>query len=234
MIEGIENAYPNYGLPKQKKYPLPDRKHVLSAIRFFNYVSPKDEKQLAEAILEKIKEYGMKDVGVGPDNRFLKYYKKDADHLEHYGILGQKWGVRRYQNPDGTLTAEGKERYGVDSGGNDALKKEYYRQARTLKRKLDRSNLSLQQRNADRYNEKAVRDATNAARRVFQGNALGAAFDVGYAAYDVLQSQLASYRMSEIGHQKMVQQGNAQIKKMLNTFKDTPYEKLVRKYGRVK
>ena len=93
MIEGIENAYSNYGLPKQKKYPLPDRKHVLSAIRFFNYVSPQDEEQLAKAILEKIKEYGMKDVGVGPDNRFLKYYKKDVDHLEHHGIKGQQWGV---------------------------------------------------------------------------------------------------------------------------------------------
>lgn len=34
------------------------------------------------------------------------------DYLEHHGILGQKWGVRRYQNPDGTLTAEGRERLG--------------------------------------------------------------------------------------------------------------------------
>lgn len=33
------------------------------------------------------------------------------DHLEHHGILGMKWGVRRYQNPDGSLTAEGRERY---------------------------------------------------------------------------------------------------------------------------
>lgn len=31
-------------------------------------------------------------------------------YLVHHGILGQKWGVRRYQNPDGTLTAEGKRR----------------------------------------------------------------------------------------------------------------------------
>lgn len=32
--------------------------------------------------------------------------------LRHHGILGQKWGVRRFQNKDGTLTEEGKKRYG--------------------------------------------------------------------------------------------------------------------------
>ena len=33
------------------------------------------------------------------------------DYLIHHGIKGQKWGVRRYQNSDGTYTPEGKRRY---------------------------------------------------------------------------------------------------------------------------
>lgn len=38
-----------------------------------------------------------------------------SDELYHHGIAGQKWGVRRFQNVDGTLTPAGKERYYPDS-----------------------------------------------------------------------------------------------------------------------
>ena len=40
------------------------------------------------------------------------------DVLIHYGILGMKWGVRRYQNKDGSLTSAGKKRY----SNNDDIK----------------------------------------------------------------------------------------------------------------
>lgn len=39
-------------------------------------------------------------------------YGYSGAELYHHGILGQKWGVRRYQNEDGSLTEEGKKRYG--------------------------------------------------------------------------------------------------------------------------
>ena len=32
------------------------------------------------------------------------------NELKHYGVLGMKWGVRRFQNADGTLTDRGKKK----------------------------------------------------------------------------------------------------------------------------
>ena len=37
--------------------------------------------------------------------------KPDPDAIMHFGIKGQKWGIRRYQNEDGTRTEAGKKRY---------------------------------------------------------------------------------------------------------------------------
>ena len=39
------------------------------------------------------------------------WYAIKEDELYHHGIKGQKWGVRRFQNPDGTLTGVGQKRY---------------------------------------------------------------------------------------------------------------------------
>lgn len=48
------------------------------------------------------------------------------DHMElyHHGVKGQRWGIRRYQNKDGSLTAAGQKRYDRDIRENNAKKKD--------------------------------------------------------------------------------------------------------------
>lgn len=50
------------------------------------------------------------------------------DFLAHHGIKGQKWGIRRFQNPDGSLTPEGRERYNIGSAA--ALANRIYSEAK--------------------------------------------------------------------------------------------------------
>lgn len=42
---------------------------------------------------------------------YIGYVYHDKEYFEHHGILGMKWGVRRFQNPDGSLTPAGEARY---------------------------------------------------------------------------------------------------------------------------
>lgn len=65
----------DFGLPSKRKYPLDTEAHVRSAIRFFNYVDPEDEVELAGNINKAIKKFNITDIKVGKNNRFSKYYK---------------------------------------------------------------------------------------------------------------------------------------------------------------
>ena len=56
----------------------------------------------------------------------------EQEVLIHHGIKGQRWGVRRYQNEDGSLTEAGKKRYATEEAKAeyDSAKSEYNKKAR--------------------------------------------------------------------------------------------------------
>lgn len=62
--------------------------------------------------------------------------QKEIDDLRHWGVKGMKWGVRNYQNEDGSLTKEGREHYGVGDPRSAA-------ETQKLKMKAERQKAKL-------------------------------------------------------------------------------------------
>lgn len=76
-----------------------------------------------------------------------------SDELSHHGILGMKWGVRRYQNADGSLTNAGKKRKGLIQTMKDKKKAKMLREAKA-KKKAEREKKEAIIRSGD---EKEIR-----------------------------------------------------------------------------
>lgn len=68
--------------------------------------------------------------------------------LYHWGIKGQKWGVRRYQDKDGSLTAAGKKRYARDAKEKGYNKQDGDTYYKTVGKKNRREDLDV---DTDRY-----------------------------------------------------------------------------------
>lgn len=73
----------------------------------------------------------------------------EGEYLEHFGTKGMKWGARRYQNEDGSLTSLGRQHYGVEGE----------RSARGVSRdlrRLEKERAGAKAR-ADYYNKKTAK-----------------------------------------------------------------------------
>lgn len=85
-------------------------------------------------------------------------------YLEHHGILGMKWGVRRYQNSDGSLTEAGKQRYGVGADGIMANRTQY----QTDNKKIKAKGIAKEYTAYNDAEKKIKTDITNAANEALK------------------------------------------------------------------
>lgn len=80
------------------------------------------------------------------------------DELYHWGIKGMKWGVRRYQNKDGTLTSAGKKHYGGEENAGEEEPKVEYAPKRSGKKAEEYTDEELRARINRLQMEKQYRD----------------------------------------------------------------------------
>lgn len=139
--------------------------------------------------------------------------------LCHHGIKGQKWGIRRFQNEDGTLTAEGRKRYGIENGIMSEEGKKLY----------EKDHKQLENANKGRISKKKA-----AAIGAAVGAALGIASTVqGVKADDgvprelqlkagIISTAIAAVAGAGVGtliasgHNKKISKGEEYVKKLNN------------------
>ena len=90
----------------------------------------------------------------------LSHTDLSTDELYHHGIKGQKWGVRRFQNEDGSLTNAGKKRYGTKENFEKQYPEDVKRNVKAIKKTVGVAEkaATAKQQNRERAKEERKRE----------------------------------------------------------------------------
>lgn len=132
-------------------------------------------------------------------NEFNCIDLSEEEYLEHFGTKGQKWGVRRYQNADGSLTAAGSQRYAKLANRYAKAKaksEKFTNKSNKAKYKAGSifSNTDKQLAKSAKYERKALRQTNKAAKQKRKLEKLMRKTNTSISeAYDALKSDPVAY-----------------------------------------
>ena len=118
---------------------------------------------------------------------------QNIDQLYHYGINGQKWGKRRFQNPDGTRTSAGKKRE-QEKSKPEIQSSDDYKQSKEDRAKATKglSNEELKRLNSRMALEKTYRDLSAAEKKKGESLAKGILKDIAKQSLTEAGKKLAT------------------------------------------
>ena len=159
----------------------------------------------------------------------------DNNYLAHHGVMGMKWGVRRYQNEDGSLTAAGRKKYA----------KRLYKQLKKTSYTFGKGTPSHKALNSIYYDKNRIKARNKLARTKYDGpsyeeevrrsienpkyKAKAPKWDRAYSQYSKATEKAVSNFLGKYGDKKIQgKYGSTTYKSMVNdiiTEMDRDYQR---------
>lgn len=115
-----------------------------------------------------------------------------SSDVKHWGLSGMKWGVRRYRNPDGTLTEEGKVRY-YGSTKKSVVKAFGDSDLDSMTRRLQKENFYIETANRNKHlTESSLSKGAKVVKRTIVKVASNAIYNLDRAAMAIGKAYIKS------------------------------------------